>query len=107
MILTVVFTSLPVPAFAQQKHYQGRKIVRIEVQDNKSVSEATILSKIKTKIGHRYSQTAISQDLKRLYETGFFTDITINVEERGRGVKVIFVVEEKPLVDKIKFTKIF
>jgi len=103
LALAIAISALPVPAFAQRKHYQGKRITKIEVKNNKSVSEATILSKIKTKTGHRYSQAAISQDLKRLYDTGFFTDISINIEDFERGVKIIFVVEEKPIIDKVEF----
>ncbi len=86
------------------KEHQGERIMRIEVKNNKSVSEATILSKIKTKVGRRYSQAIVSQDLKRLYETGFFTDIAIDVQEYQDGVRVIFIVTEKPIVEKVIFT---
>jgi len=94
-------------AFAQTgstRQHEGKRIMRLQVENNKSVGEAKILSKIKTKQGVKYSHRVISQDLKRLYETGFFTDITIDVQDHEGGVKVIFIVTEKPIVEKVVFS---
>jgi len=86
---------------------QTRKIVKaIEVKGNKTIGIATILSKIKTKVGHEYMQSIISDDLKRLYNTGYFTsDTRVDREDYEGGFKVIFYVSEKPVVEKVTFSK--
>lgn len=90
-------------AFAEAKDSEGKAVTAIEVKNNKSISSATILAKVQTVVGRPFSQAIVNQDLKRLYATDFFTDISIDVEDNKGGVKVIFVVTEKPIVDKVVF----
>jgi len=90
-------------AFAASKDNEGKTVIAIEVKNNKAISSATILSKIQTLAAKPFSQAILNQDLKRLYATDFFTDISIEVEDFQGGVKVIFVVTEKPIVDKVLF----
>ena len=59
--------SAPAPLDAQSKVVKG-----IEVIGNKSIGVAAILSKIKTRVGQAYIENVISDDLKRLYNTGYF-----------------------------------
>jgi len=88
---------------ADAKDNEGKVVTAIDVKNNKSISSATILAKVQIIVGKPFSQTVVNQDLKRLYATDFFTDISIDVEENEGGVKVIFVVTEKPIVDKVSF----
>ena len=84
----------------------GQKTVTaIEVVGNKTISIATILSKIKTRVGQNYLQTVISDDLKRLYNTGYFSDVRVDREEYEGGFKVIILVDEKPIIEEITFSK--
>lgn len=83
------------------------KIVKsIDVNGNQTISIATILSKIKTRVGQEYLQSVASDDLKRLYNTGYFNDVRVDREEVEGGYKVIIFVEEKPLVEEVTFSKI-
>ena len=82
------------------------KIVKaIEIKGNKTISIATILAKIKTRVGEEYIQNVISDDLKRLYNTGYFADVSVDREDFEGGFRVIIYLVEKPIVDKITFTK--
>lgn len=80
-----------------------KKVKLIRVKENRAVSTAVILSKIKTKVGDTFSHDVLNDDLKRLYGLGFFTDISIDVSDYEDGVEVTFIVEEKPLISKIEF----
>lgn len=87
---------------------EGAKIVKaIDVIGNKSISIATILSKIKTRVGQEYLQTVISDDLKRLYNTGYFSDVRVDRQDDEGGVKVMIYVTEKPVVESITFSKTY
>lgn len=77
-------------------------IIDVEVRGNRIVSTSTILSKIKSQKGAALAQETINQDLKRLYATGFFQDIQIDVEQQDQGFKLIVVVDEKPIVRQIQ-----
>jgi len=93
----------PPPVLSGQTKAHERLVTAIEVKGNKSISPNVILSKIKTKIGSPYMENVISDDLKRLYLLGFFSDIRIDTEDYQEGVKVIITVVEKPVIEKISF----
>ncbi|MBM3244983.1 MAG: outer membrane protein assembly factor BamA [Candidatus Omnitrophica bacterium] len=85
-----------------------QKIVTgIEIKGNKSISTNTIISKMRTKIGAPYQETVISDDLKRLYLLGYFSDIKIDTEDYKNGLRVVIRVEERPIISKITFQGIF
>lgn len=98
-----LFSFLTGPAAFSQDEAAPKKIKIIKVKENKAVSTAVILSKIKTKVGDTFSQDVLNDDLKRLYGLGFFKDITIDVSEHEDGVEVAFVVVEKPVIKTITF----
>lgn len=78
-------------------------VKKIEIIGNKSISTNTILSKMKTRIGEPYLENVISDDIKRLYLLGFFSDINVKTEDYLDGIKVILTVSERPLITKISF----
>lgn len=79
-------------------------VTKVEVTGNKNISGATILSKVRTKKGAVFSQVIVSDDLKRLYALGYFTDIKIDVQDYEGGLAVTFIVEELPILSKISIT---
>jgi len=79
-------------------------VTRVEVQGNKNISGATILSKVRTRKGAPFSQVIASDDLKRLYALGYFTDIKIDLQEDEEGVAVIFRVCEKPILKEVSLS---
>jgi len=81
-------------------------VTAIEIKGNKSISTNNIVSKMKTRIGSPYQENVISDDLKRLYLLGFFSDIKIDTEDYKDGIKVIVSVVERPIIEKIIFTGI-
>ncbi len=81
-------------------------VTAIEIKGNKSISSNTIISKIKTKVGSPYQETVVSDDLKRLYLLGYFSDMKIDAEEYKDGLKVIITVTERPIIEKIAFSGI-
>lgn len=79
------------------------KVTLIEVQGNKRIETATILAKIKTKEGGVFSPVQIKDDIKALYQLGHFEDVQVKTEGFENGLKVIFLVKEKPLIREITF----
>jgi outer membrane protein insertion porin family len=79
------------------------KVTLVEVQGNKRIETATILAKIKTREGGVFSPSQIKDDIKALYQLGHFEDVQVKTEGFENGLKVIFVVKEKPLIRKITF----
>src|SRR3989338_712950 len=107
LILIFSFLSICIinhlPAFGEEDS-SGQKLIKyVDVRDNKTVSGATIMSKLKTKKGDAFSQKVVDEEIKRLYLLGFFSDVSVSVEDVQDGVGVIFTVTEKAPLAKIIF----
>jgi outer membrane protein insertion porin family len=67
----------------------------------KSVNKNIILSNMRTAVGQPYTITGIDEDVRNLYATGLFTNLRISDEPYKDGVKVVVVVQPKPLIKEI------
>ncbi len=102
LVLFIVFSC--VPSWAQYPSSRdSKRISDIKIKGNYSVSTITILNKLKMKTGDVFEESALNKELRRLYATGFFSDVFVETEDRPEGVVVIFTVVEKPIVSKIEF----
>lgn len=82
---------------------QENEITGIQIQGNNTVATATIFSVIKTQVGDKYSPTMVDDDLKAVYNSGYFSEISVDLKKEAEGLTLLFIVKEKPLVSKIKF----
>ncbi len=90
-------------SYSYGENNEGKVIRAIVVTNNRAISAETILSKIKTKIGDEFSQIVINEDLKRLYGTDYFTDVSIEAEDYEDGLKITLIVEEKTVIGNVAF----
>jgi len=79
------------------------EIKEIEITGNKSIETKKILKALPIRKGDEYSEEAVSNGLQKIYELGFFENITIEVHEVEGGVKVTYNVMEKTLIKRIEF----
>jgi outer membrane protein insertion porin family len=99
-----LFYLLAPGAFPQGPTDEERVVTAVKIEGNKSISGETVLSKVKTKAGDKFSQDVINEDIKRLYGTEFFTDVSVDVKDKSPGqAAVTFIVKEKPVIDDIVF----
>jgi outer membrane protein insertion porin family len=77
-------------------------ISAIDIVGNQKISDATVISKIKTKVGQQYNDNLINQDIENLYQTGFFENISVEKETEADKLKVVFKLQEKPVIEKIE-----
>ena len=107
ILLSIIFSSLLlVNTYAEEEtvNLQEKEVAAIDIVGNKTISVATLLPKIKTKVATKYSINVARDDIKRLYALGYFDDVRIELKEaQNNKVKVIFQVSEKPIVDDISF----
>ncbi len=97
--LGAFFCLFSTPAFSEE----SSKVVKaIDIKGNKTVSSLTILAKVKTQISQPLNSVVLNEDLKRLYGLGFFTDVRIEQEDFEEGIKVVFIVVEKPVLSEVR-----
>jgi len=79
----------------------GDAIVDVAVEGNQILDKDVIILKAKTQVGQPYDPKSVNDDLKRLFETGYFDDVQIRLENVPGGKKLVFVVKEKPRIQAI------
>ena len=81
--------------------YAADKVSKVTIKGNKIVSNAAIMSTIKTRKGQLYNEDVINSDVKDLYATGYFENIEVSKKKTAEGVEVIFKFKEKPVVNEV------
>lgn len=95
-------TLIAVPGASAQES-SSSIVKKVVIEGNITTSDNVILSKIKTRPDQTFSRKTANEDLRRLYELGFFSQISIDVEDFAGGLKVTYLVKEKPVVKEIVF----
>lgn len=98
-IFLIVFAAQPIPA-------QENIITEIQIQGNETVASSTLFSVIKTQVGDKYNPTRIDNDLKAIYNLGYFEDIKVDLKKEEKGLSILFKVKEKSSLTEIKFVGI-
>jgi outer membrane protein insertion porin family len=79
-------------------------VERVEIARNQFLSAETLRFYISTKPGDRYDQLRLREDFRRLWDTGFVDDLSIDVRDSPRGGKVVtFVVSERKRIQIVDF----
>jgi outer membrane protein insertion porin family len=99
----VILMCLTTPLFAQDTDSSAPVMISdVHVVGNSAIDTQTILSMIKTAAGKPLSAIQIREDIKDLYGKGFFDEISVETRQEEKGVVVIFLVKEKPIVTKLE-----
>jgi len=77
-------------------------VTEVRVQGNRLIEDAAILEQIKTKKDEVFSPETLNEDIRRIYNMGFFSDIKVDTTDEPLGKKVTFIVKENPEIVQIK-----
>lgn len=93
--------ALPFRLLAQDE--QPSLIVRdLAIQGHRRVQEAVILGRVQTRVGSPFVTARVADDVRAIFALGFFQDVQVKVEEFEGGVKLTFVVVERPFIRDIE-----
>ncbi len=93
-------------ALAQLAAAPGKVLISdVEIAGNQRMSKEQIKVRLRTKVGDEYNPAVVDDDVRELYKTGQFSNITIYTQPDGIDhVKVFFGVREMPnTVQKVTF----
>jgi outer membrane protein insertion porin family len=102
-LIWFVFLILFSPPAAGAAGEDGPVIKLIEIRGNKQIETDTIEAKITSELGGVLLQKDIQNDIKILYGLGYFDDVRVEVEPFEGGVKLMYVLKEKPSVISVDF----
>lgn len=80
---------------------EGEVVRSLEITGNRTVGDTVIRHKLETRINAPYREEIVREDIARLYETGYFTTISVETDAVEGGIGVTIVVEEKPEITRI------
>ncbi|HXX34076.1 MAG TPA: outer membrane protein assembly factor BamA [Thermodesulfobacteriota bacterium] len=97
MGLVLLIFSLLVGASASAEETIGK----IMILGNVKVEEAVIRGAIKSREGGPFSIEKVREDLRSIFDLGYFTDVQVDIKSTPQGKEVIFIVVEKPSIKEI------
>ncbi len=86
-----------------QEAEKGRVIRQIDIRGNKRIGTAAIKGSIQLREGDLYSPEVVSQDVSSIWAMGYFDDVEVILEDVPEGVKLTFLVTERPVIKAIIF----
>ncbi len=82
----------------------GQIVVKeLAVEGYRRVQEAVVLGRVSAKVGGPFVPARLADDIRSIFSLGFFDDVQAKVEDFEGGVKLTFVVTERPFVRDINF----
>jgi outer membrane protein insertion porin family len=103
IILTTVFSAssaLPLPGISWAEEAPGVKV--IEVKGLRRIEEGAVRGRIAQRLGAPLSTETVSGDIKALYGMGYFEDVRVEVEPFEGGVRLVYILKEKPSVRRVE-----
>lgn len=90
--------SAPAPKSAYNPNFSER-ILNVLVSGNQRIEDEAILTKIKSKPGRNLDPEVIAKDLRRIFKTGFFDDVTADF---SKGI-LTFEVNERKIIQELDY----
>jgi len=80
-------------------------IERIDFEGNRRIRRDTLLARIFTRPGDPYNEETLRRDFQALWNTQFFEDVKLSVEdgEKPGGKIIVFEVKERPVIRRIRY----
>jgi outer membrane protein insertion porin family len=99
VLFFISLVTLPWIIYAQEQPL----INSIEIKGLKRIDENAVKAKITQRPGEPISQEKTNEDIKNIFKMGYFEDVRAEIEPFEGGIKLIYVVKEKPTIIKIDF----
>ncbi len=77
-------------------------IVAIRVEGNQNVNSQLILSAVSISLKEPFNQDKIKNDIKSIFDLGYFTKVWVDTKKYPDGIELIFKVEENSLIREIQ-----
>ncbi len=96
----------PVPAQDAQGTPNPFYVERIDFEGNRRIRSETLRARIFTRDGDPYKPEALERDFRALWNTGYFEDIRLEVQDspdHPNGKIIVFYLTERPIIRRIEY----
>ena len=76
-------------------------VAEVDVVGNKILDKDVVLMRLSIKQGDVFDPKVINEQMKTIFNLGYFDDIKVNVDDLPEGKRVVFDVKEKPYIKTI------
>ena len=83
---------------------EGAPILKIEISGNRRVALEDVTTYLREKPGQLLKAENLSNDVRALWDAGFFDDIEVDLTKSDQGVTLRFLVRERPNIKSIEFS---
>lgn len=98
--LSTLMGALLVPALAMAQAFAPFVVKDIRVEGIQRTDAGTVFGYMPVKVGQTFTQDEATEAIRRLYGTGFFSDVRIQTENNV----VVVVVQERPTIASVNFS---
>ena len=91
------------PAEPVQPTFRGDVVQSVEFRGARRIPRDSLVARIFTKAGDTFDEAALRRDFMVLWNTGYFDDLRLEVEDGDSGKIVRFVVTERRIVRTIRY----
>ncbi len=73
----------------------------IRVEGLRVLDKDMVLMRLNVRKGDRLNPATLNDEVRRIWDMGYFSDVKVHVEPDGGGVALVFEVVEKPRIDTV------
>lgn len=90
------------PRRAPLQPSEGKIVRSMVLEGNKRIPESVILVRIQTKVGQPFSEVVWGEDVRALYNLGFW-NVRREIRDKDDGIELFIILEENPYVRNVAF----
>jgi outer membrane protein insertion porin family len=106
-----------VPAYAQEERdrlsqqvaeqlsrYQGQRVLEIQIEGLNRIEEDAVVEKLQTETGEALDVESVSDDVRRIFDMGFFDDIAVYAQRKNaQEIGLVYSLKERPVIARLEF----
>jgi len=96
----------PAPLADSQQVADQPVIERIDFEGNRRIRRDTLQARIFSRVGDPYNEETLRRDFQALWNTQFFEDVKLEVEDspdKPNAKIIVFIVKERPVIRRIRY----
>lgn len=74
----------------------------IQIRGLRVLDPDRVLVRLNTRKGDAVNVDDVDEDVRRIWDMGYFSDVSADIEESGQGKVLVFTVVEKPRIDDVR-----
>ncbi len=97
---------IPSNLLGEAQQNEGQPFIeRIDFEGNRRIRRDMLQARIFTRVGDPYNEETLRRDFQALWNTQFFEDVRLRVEdgEKPNGKIIVFEVKERPVIRRIRY----